>query len=80
MNVGYHVNVMSEQRQFEMVDAVEQDEISRVLEWRYTQLVHGGYGPSEATELATHVEIDLHEALDFLLRGCPPDIASRILI
>jgi len=56
------------------------DEFTRVLEWRYAQLVLGGYGPNEATALAGHLEVDLHRALDFLRRGCPPEIASEILL
>lgn len=56
------------------------DENSRVQAWRYTQLVRGGYFEHEAAQLAAHVEIDLHVALDFVRRGCPPETAARILL
>jgi hypothetical protein len=51
-----------------------------VLEWRFSQLARSGYDHAEAVALATHPEVDLHEAADLLARGCPPKLALRILL
>lgn len=58
----------------------EDDELVRVLEWRLVQLVRGGYDPADAGVLASHPEVDLHEALRLVERSCPPKTALRILL
>lgn len=63
--------------QFEQLEEVEAHEI---LHWRFDQLVRAGYPPESATVLASHVEIDLHEATALLRRGCHPATAMRILL
>jgi hypothetical protein len=30
--------------------------------------------------LAANVEVDLHDAVDLVRRGCPPELAARILL
>jgi hypothetical protein len=27
-----------------------------------------------------NVEVDLHDAVDLVMRGCPPELAARILL
>jgi NTE family protein len=49
-----------------------------VAEWRTRRLEAAGFDPPLAAELAT-TEIDLHELLNLLDRGCPPNLAARIL-
>ncbi len=53
---------------------------TEVLEWRYSQLARSGYGPHAAMTLATHFEVDLHQAADLVERGCPAGLALRILL
>ena len=62
------------------VEAEDIDEIVAVLRWRFRNLVQSGYGLEEAAVLASHPQIDLHEALDLVERGCPPETAVRILV
>ena len=49
-----------------------------VEDWRKHRLQAAGFDPTLAAELAT-TETDLHELLTLLDRGCPPDLAARIL-
>lgn len=56
---------------------VEPDEIVR---WRAEQLERAGYPDGPATLVATHVEIDLHAAVDLVRSGCPVQTALRILL
>jgi hypothetical protein len=48
--------------------------------WRVEALERAGYLPSEATELAVRVDIDLHRAVDLVKQGCPSDLALKILL
>jgi NTE family protein len=50
----------------------------RVADWRKRRLETAGFAPSLAGELAT-TATDLHELLNLLDQGCPPDLAARIL-
>jgi hypothetical protein len=56
------------------------DVVARVLRWRIAQLVRAGYDSDDATKLAAHPDVDLHEALELVQNGCPPRIAARILL
>ena len=49
-----------------------------VTEWRQRRLERAGFDRTMAAELAT-TTTDLHELLNLLDRGCPPDLATRIL-
>ena len=55
-------------------------ESERVTAWRACELLKAGYEPVTAVELAEHPEIDLHVALELVERGCPTDLAARILL
>ena len=48
-------------------------------EWRRARLIHAGFAPELATPLGTDGRIDLHDLLELVDRGCPPDLAARIL-
>jgi len=50
-----------------------------VLSWRYDCLVGAGYPVDVALELGARQDIDLHDAVDLLYRGCPVEQAVRIL-
>jgi hypothetical protein len=48
-------------------------------DWRRRRLVAAGFEPALATRLAGDDEVDLHELLVLVDRGCPPKLAARIL-
>jgi hypothetical protein len=57
-------------------ESVEADPVYR---WRRKALCRAGYTEEQAKQLARRHEIDLHEAVDLVRRGCPPGVAVRIL-
>ena len=63
--------------QFETLEASETDAVRL---WRFEELVRAGYDIGSALVLASHVEIDLHNASALTRRGCPPETAIRILL
>ena len=62
--------------QFELIDDTE---VEAILRWRFDELVRAGYDVGSALMLASHVEVDLHQATGLVRRGCPTDTALRIL-
>lgn len=64
----------------EEVVAPARDTAGQVLGWRIEQLVSAGYDGEAAFTLALDRSIDLHDAIDLVRRGCPPETAVRILI
>jgi hypothetical protein len=63
--------------QFQQLGSAKTDE---VLRWRFEELVRGGFDPSNAWVLASQVEVDLHQAVELLERGCPQATALHILL
>lgn len=59
-------------------DAPLDSEDGRVLQWRLTILEEAGYPPWPALLLAS-ADVDLHEAVKLLKRGCSPETALSIL-
>jgi len=57
-----------------------EDEFDWVRCWRFEELLRAGYDEEDATEIAFHLEIDLHYATDFVRRGCPSSTAARIVL
>jgi hypothetical protein len=47
--------------------------------WRLRRLVDAGFPLRLALELAATPGVDLHALLALLDRGCPPELAARIL-
>ena len=47
-------------------------------EWRRRRLIVAGFDPQLAMQLADG-DVDLHELLVLVDRGCPPHLAARIL-
>ena len=47
--------------------------------WRTTRLEEAGFTPDLAASLAGDCAYDLHAVLGLVDRGCPPDLAARIL-
>lgn len=56
------------------------DEAAEVLAWRFDALCRSGFDLDAAAVLAANVEVDLHAALELVDRGCPPELATRILL
>jgi hypothetical protein len=50
-----------------------------ILSWRRDQLVAGGFALPLAVELARDGRYDLHALIELVERGCPPELAVRIL-
>jgi hypothetical protein len=50
-----------------------------IVEWRRDRLLAAGFAPDVAAELAQDCDIDLHAVLGLIDRGCPPELAARIL-
>jgi hypothetical protein len=63
--------------QFEQLEAPE---VEAVLRWRFEALLRAGYDAGNAMILASHVEVDLHDATRLLERGCPPETAMKIVL
>ena len=58
----------------------QETEIERIEAWRRHELERAGYSADAAERLAARHDVDLHFAVDLVERGCPPDIALRILL
>lgn len=50
-----------------------------VVAWRREQLVRSGFPRALAQQLACDHCFDLHVLIELAERGCPPEIAVRIL-
>jgi hypothetical protein len=61
-------------------EELEPPEVEAVLRWRFEELVRAGYEVGSALILASHVEVDLHDATSLLERGCPPETALQIVL
>jgi hypothetical protein len=54
-------------------------ETLEVVAWRRSQLVAAGFDPVLADVLAARCSVDLHALIELVERGCPPELAARIL-
>ena len=50
-----------------------------VVDWRRRMLVRAGFAPPLAQTLARDARYDLHALIELTERGCPPELAGRIL-
>jgi hypothetical protein len=50
-----------------------------VRDWRGHVLRQAGFQDALARRLAADGEVDLHDVLELVDRGCPPELAARIL-
>jgi hypothetical protein len=53
---------------------------AEIRDWRFEQLQQAGYEPHQARLLSRRVEVDLHQAIDLVRRGCSPELAVLILL
>jgi hypothetical protein len=58
----------------------ERTELERIEAWRLQELERAGYPAEVATAIAARHDVDLHGAIGLLEKGCPPEIAGRILL
>ena len=54
-------------------------EAREVVRWRREQLTGAGFSLPLASRLARDPRCDLHALIELVKRGCPPQIAPRIL-
>ena len=54
-------------------------EVDRVERWRTAELMRVGFAGDDAIALAARTDVDLHDAISLVQRGCPPPLAIRIL-
>jgi hypothetical protein len=50
-----------------------------VVRWRRRQLAGAGFSDPRASRLAGDPRWDLHGLIELVERGCPPELAVRIL-
>jgi hypothetical protein len=60
-------------------DEAEDAETTGILRWRFGQLCRAGFEHEDAALVAARLDVDLHQALALVERGCPPKTAVRIL-
>jgi hypothetical protein len=61
-------------------ETIEEAKAEAILRGRFNVLVRSGYDIDSALLLASHVEIDLHDAVTLVQRGCPSETALQILL
>lgn len=61
------------------LDSRHSREEAEWVRWRAQRLRRAGFSPERAEWLAGAGRIDLHELLELIDRGCPPELAARIL-
>ena len=59
--------------------ALEVPWVDSVREWRLEALLGAGYEREDAMEVAFHLDVDLHYAVDLVRNGCPSATAVRIV-
>ena len=62
------------------LQATIESEIEIVEQWRHEALRRAGYDAEAAVVLAASHDIDLHEAVSLLERGCSVELALQILL
>ncbi|HZR93906.1 MAG TPA: hypothetical protein VFA44_16035 [Gaiellaceae bacterium] len=58
----------------------DESELTRVERWRVEELLRAGYDTAAAARLAAALHVDLHRATELVQRGCPVELAVRILL
>jgi hypothetical protein len=53
--------------------------LDQVVHWRREQLVGSGFAPALAARVAENTDYDLHALIELVERGCPSELAVRIL-
>jgi hypothetical protein len=58
----------------------QDSELERIEQWRAEELERAGYAVRDAARLAERHDVDLHQAIDLVLQGCPAPVAVEILL
>jgi hypothetical protein len=53
--------------------------LDQVVRWRREQLEESGFAPALAARVAENTHYDLHALIELVERGCPRELALRIL-
>jgi len=53
-------------------------EANAIVEWRCGQFVAAGFELCLAASVALQADVDIHELIDLVERGCSPPVAVRI--
>jgi hypothetical protein len=61
------------------IDGRRVEDRAQLVRWRTRRLIGAGYSIDLAQRLARSDRIDLHRLLELVDRGCPPELAARIL-
>jgi hypothetical protein len=61
-------------------DMKQEREAHEVASWRRDELLDAGFPPPLALRLARNTHYDLHALIELVERGCPPELAFRILV
>jgi hypothetical protein len=62
--------------QFELLEPSSAEELLRA---RFEALAESGCPLGDALVIASHVEVDIVDAIDLLHQGCPPDLVLPTL-
>jgi hypothetical protein len=60
-------------------EEIVETELERVERWRTRELLRVGLSADDAIALAARLDVDLHEAIGLVERGCPPELVVPIL-
>jgi hypothetical protein len=61
------------------IDSRRRDDQAQWVRWRARRLTSAGFPVHLAQRLARTECMDLHKLLELVDRGCPPELAARIL-
>jgi hypothetical protein len=62
-----------------MISHGDPEPLTTTLPWRRSRLRRAGFGARQAAELAADPAYDVRALLALVDRGCPPEVAARIL-
>jgi len=57
----------------------ESGEAAGIIGWRYERLRRAGLDARSAEVLSHEGDVDLHTLIELIERGCPPELAARII-
>jgi hypothetical protein len=58
----------------------DETELERIEHWRTQALERAGYDANSAACLAAVHDVDLHQAIELIEKGCSAELALRILL
>jgi hypothetical protein len=60
-------------------ETTRERQVDEVVRWRREQLAEAGFSLPLAARVANDARYDLHALIELVERGCPPELAARIL-